>query len=53
MARLASESKGGFYATPVEELQYLSNKIRLRFEEKEMTNDGEVRIIDPCSGELR
>ncbi|RUS44921.1 DUF6094 domain-containing protein [Cohnella sp. AR92] len=51
MARLASESKGGFYATPIDELQLLCKRIRLRYQGEEAQGAGEVRIIDPCCGE--
>lgn len=49
MARLASESKGGFYATPIDELKLLCKRIRLRYDEAEVSR--EVRIIDPCCGQ--
>lgn len=39
MARLASDSQGGFYATPVDELQHLCKRIRLR-------NMCDVRIVE-------
>ncbi|WP_103108546.1 DUF6094 domain-containing protein [Brevibacillus reuszeri] len=43
MARIASESKGGFYATPEKEMQLVAS--RLRIEEA-----GEFNFYDPCCG---
>jgi hypothetical protein len=51
MTRLASESKGGFYATPIDELQLLCKRIRLRYNEEESPGARQMRIIDPCCGE--
>lgn len=45
MARLASEAKGGFYATPAEEMELVCNK-RLRAEPGKKVN-----LLDPCCGE--
>ncbi|MFS0783438.1 DUF6094 domain-containing protein [Bacillus sp. 1P06AnD] len=44
MARLASESKGGFYATPVEEMSYIVKALKVTPGEK-------VNLLDPCAGE--
>src|SRR5699024_11710436 len=44
MARLESQSKGGFYPTPTIEMEYILKRIR--------SNEGEkINIIDPCCGE--
>lgn len=44
MARLASEAKGGFYATPTEEMELVCNKLQVKPGSK-------INILDPCCGE--
>jgi len=48
MARIASQSKGGFYATPISQLELLCNKLKFI-----SAGDGThlVNLIDPCCGE--
>lgn len=44
MARLESEAKGGFYPTPLEEMELLVKALRVQKGEP-------VTLIDPCAGE--
>ncbi|CAI8947476.1 DUF6094 domain-containing protein [Brevibacillus sp. IT-7CA2] len=43
MARIASESKGGFYATPVNEMHLVAARLRVE-------GAGEINLYDPCCG---
>ena len=43
MARLESQKKGGFYATPVEEQSYIARRL--------VPAQGLLNIMDPCAGE--
>lgn len=43
MARLESDSKGGFYPTPTVEMEYILKRLRPR-------NGDSINIIDPCCG---
>ncbi|MEQ2527687.1 DUF6094 domain-containing protein [Bacillaceae bacterium CLA-AA-H227] len=45
MARIASQSKGGFYATPEGQMSLILPHIRLRGEQ------GYLNLFDPCAGE--
>lgn len=45
MARLASEAKGGFYATPPDEMELVCNR-RLQ-----VKPGSKVNLLDPCCGE--
>lgn len=42
MARIASQSKGGYYPTPLDELKYINQRLK--------TSEGRLNIIDPCCG---
>jgi len=44
VARYASEAKGGFYATPTEEMKLVCYRLKAK-------PDSNINIIDPCSGE--
>ncbi|MFD1363145.1 DUF6094 domain-containing protein [Lentibacillus salinarum] len=43
MARLASESKGGYYPTPIDEVKRINERLTL-------TGHEPVNLIDPCCG---
>lgn len=43
MARIASESKGGFYATPEIEMRLVASRLRVK-------GAGEINLYDPCCG---
>lgn len=43
MARLASESKGGYYPTPIDEVKRINERLTL-------TGQEPVNLIDPCCG---
>ncbi len=43
MARIASESKGGFYATPEKEIRLVASRLRVE-------GAGEINLYDPCCG---
>lgn len=43
MARIASESKGGFYATPEKEIHLVASRLRAQ-------GAGEINLYDPCCG---
>lgn len=47
LARIASQSKGGFYATPIEEIELILPRVTIRYTEE----DKVINIIDPCCGE--
>jgi hypothetical protein len=47
MARLESESKGGFYPTPPEEMKHILQFLELTDEAKETG----ITLMDPCAGE--
>lgn len=47
MARLESESKGGYYPTPPEEMDYILKMLQLTPEAKA----NGITLIDPCTGE--
>lgn len=44
MARLASQSKGGFYATPPEEMALVCQRLRVKA-------GANLNLLDPCAGE--
>jgi hypothetical protein len=46
MARIASQSKGGFYATPEGQLSLILPHLQVNREE-----DGWLNLLDPCAGE--
>ncbi|MEF3304191.1 DUF6094 domain-containing protein [Paenibacillus sp. GYB003] len=48
MARIASQSKGGYYPTPIEQLNLLCKAIKFHPQEDA---DNFLNIIDPCCGE--
>lgn len=48
MARIASQSKGGYYATPVSEITRVARGLRLQGTE---ANTNLVNLLDPCCGE--
>ena len=45
MARIASQSKGGFYATPEGQMTLILPHIRIK------GNEGFINLFDPCAGE--
>ncbi|RJG21367.1 DUF6094 domain-containing protein [Paenibacillus thiaminolyticus] len=47
MARLGSESKAGYFATPMEELSLLCSKLKCEVDQEHER----IRILDPCCGE--
>ena len=47
MARLESEAKGGFYATPPEEMEHILKCLDLSVEAMEQG----ITLLDPCAGE--
>jgi hypothetical protein len=47
MARIASQSKGGYYKTPVEEMNLILKRIRFVGSH----DNNLVNLIDPCAGE--
>lgn len=46
MARIASQSKGGFYATPEGQLSLILPHLQVEREE-----EGWINLLDPCAGE--
>jgi len=46
MAMLASQSKGGFYATPVKEIQNVARGLDIQ----ESNDESFVHLLDPCCG---
>jgi len=50
MARIASQSKGGYYPTPVKEMELLCKRIRFQLREEEGAQPI-INLIDPCCGQ--
>lgn len=46
MARLASQSKAGYYPTPVKEMEFILQNLTFKYSE----NNKSINIIDPCCG---
>lgn len=44
MARIASQSQGGFYATPSEEVALICNRLKIK-------QGSLINMLDPCAGE--
>jgi hypothetical protein len=44
MARIASQSQGGFYATPPEEIALICNRLKVK-------KGSSINMLDPCCGE--
>jgi len=51
MARIASQSKGGFYATPTEELKKVLPFLNYNGLVDEEDEESIFNLIDPCAGE--
>lgn len=47
MARIASQSKGGYYPTPIEELHLLCKYLQGVLENDESI----INLLDPCCGD--
>ncbi len=51
MATIASQSKGGYYPTPIHELELLCRQLKLNESNLNVDEDQIVNLIDPCCGE--